>query len=294
MTYLNLEAQLHSAADTAKKFLATKYGYPLSKFVIEESLSAEVKLVPTLGLKMNDGQLLYVDVCSQCYPKHFPQVVVESTTAGMPISIIAVVSADDGNGGITADGLSQARRAGTGVVSVSNGVAELLVPPKLLSLSGAKHPNPSAFPKAWHPTIAKIRSKYEDGDPIDALKAACDELEALTLHVAVQASARGAWKKTRKPSAVTYAAGAKHQPWKSVIDDLRAHLDSKKLGVPSFNGALLSRLDSARDFRNPAAHKPKSFAARKERDERLRTHYETSCFLLADLLAALKPLKPKP
>lgn len=289
--YTNLDVSLHAVADRALEFLAAETGHPVKAFKIETALHKDVPLVPTFSIEA-EGASVYYDVSSVGFPAHFSSVVHLCAKDGLPVKLFSVVWLEDATRNVPADQIIQAKQHGTGIVTVTAGGGDILVPARVLSLTAVRHPSLKEYPTVWRPKVASFKSKYDAGEAADALKAVCDEIEHLTRTLASKVSALAAWKPGRT-NATDYQV-KKHEPWRKVVEDLRSHMDSAKAKLPKVNSTLLSRIEVIADIRNGVGHKPLSYAQRKQRDNRLRTGYEQAHDLLKDLLAALAPLRPKP
>lgn len=283
MTYRLLPTELVEYAESAKRYYRTQWGIPESKISMEEALDDESPRKLTFHAVAPDHHIICVEVTALVYTDTLDAFVVDCMTRALPVKLyVAIppeVSADTFKKGVT-----RAKNNGVGVLEMRS-TPKLLHEALPLSLTGVRKPDSTSFPNSMRQSITSAGNNFAGGDPVGACKAIYAELESLTRKIAQKAAKEPSWWKGGTPTITAT------EPWSSVARKLYNHFKPEKAGCNGLDEAILADILGITRPRNLTNHIPATVAARRKRDQRLRTQFEHAHDLLLELYEQSKPLR---
>jgi hypothetical protein len=277
---------LIKTADTVKRHMIDQWGIKPNLIVVEREviLKAARSLRPTFQA-LGQDHLICVEVSESVYPAQIDQFVGDCHVSGLPVELwVAIPDTQK----IEAKHLNRATETGVGILLVGS-TCRASKPAVMLSLAGVRDPDSSTYPRALRQAVDRAYSTFMQGDPVKACSAIYDEIEGLTRRIAIKASKMKYWK---KGTIVTPPdASNPKQNFKPIAEFLHNHFDAKASKAIGLDGYLLADVVATAGHRNDVSHPPKSADARRQRDQRCRTRFESACDLLRQLSVAAKPLR---
>lgn len=282
MIFRSLPESLRPVAIAAAKHLRADRG--TKAFKVEESIHADTDR-PTLHVETRDHHLLCVEPCEGPeFPIHVERFVNDCTRLVLPVRLFVAIAREP-EGRL----LTRAASTGVGVLHCVDARVTVRVEPLSLGLVGLRPVERNRFPPKYRQELASAESTFRHGDPAKGCAGIYDEIEALTRRIAEKSYRNGMWTKnnpTTKPSGIDFAK----ESWATIAKTLERQLDQGKCaGLPE---PLLARLVGVTPHRNAVGHKVKDRKSLIQRDKALRTRFEDSVDLLAELIAGSRSLKP--
>lgn len=289
MSYSFLGHDLHTTADRAKKWFAHHLG--ATKFICEQPVM-DLPLRPTWQAALQGGYSLCVNVQSSPFSPTLYAFVNQCAQRGLPIKLFVVIGSAAPRDNFAAE-LKQAREAGVGVLQIpDDGEPNEFHHAMPLSLCGLTRIDPKHVPKARREIFKTAHDAFLDGNPGQGCQLMCQELEDISRKFAFETHQKGWWrqpqgKATLKPNVFLTDA------WAALLElmEERANVAVIRGKAPLFSKQLVVRTRAHTDWRNDVSHKPKTTAALKARDKRLRTMFETTSHLVLEWYDVAKPLR---
>jgi hypothetical protein len=289
MTFQLLAPPLHSTAMAAEKYFANHYG--AKGFKHESTIDDRLSLKPTLSAKLQDGYILCVEVGEKAYSNSLDTFVVECSSLGFPAKLfVALQSAKDDPD--FASNLKKAKARGVGVVEMGSLPQHIFYDALSLSLFGVRQPKLHDFRKDKREAVRQAVETFTNGNPVKGCLSVYEEIEALTRAFAKRSKLEGWWRNPHSGEKGP-SANVDTGPWAKVLKELTTFLDVKKCRkkCPLISDGLLASARGLTDPRNMTAHKPSSVQKVIERDEKLRTWFESTCDLYKGWCDATRVLK---
>lgn len=289
MSYRILEPPLHPLAEAAKKYFAAEMG--LSHFKIEEQIDPNVEFRPTLNCHSKDHYFVCIEVSESAWPHKntLDAFVLDCKNRGLPVKLYVVIPTGIKDSELGAK-LKRAHSNGVGVVELGlTGTGHSYQEALPLSLTGVRPNNAAEFPAKYRAALRAAESTFCNGNPSKGCGEIFDLIEGLCRKLAKKTKGKGFWR-ALNTGEKTLKINLDKGPWASVMKVLEDHLELKKCGCPKLSDALLARVRGITPHRNDSGHTPKTLALLKQRDQELRTRFETARDILRDLVNATKPL----
>lgn len=289
MTYTILGQDLHETADHAKRYFSTHHA--ASRFVCEQAVDPGLPLRPTWNAQLKNKYVLCVEVRDSPYSESLHQFVNLAVSRGLPIKLWVAVPQRPASATFSAD-LKTAKTTGVGVVSFSeSGEAVELLGAVPLSLAALRRTDPTKIPRPIREEVMSAEKVFLNGNPGLGCQGICQLLEAGTRRFARKSYDSGWWKKK---------GGKSHDlkffekdPWANVLRELEANLDvaAARKVCSKFDLHVVVRTRGFTDLRNTVSHKPSTAKQLLARDQRLRTMFESTRDILAEVCAMVAPIK---
>ena len=290
MSYIFLDPPLHSTATAAKRYFTNEMGF--SRFKIEEPIAQNIDFRPTISCNSTEKYLVCIEVSESAWPLKnvLDTFALDCKNQGLPIKLYVAMpkGAVDPN---FSKNLRRAQECGVGVLELDiNGAAHIYHDALALSLTGLRPYIPKDFPPKHRATLKTAQSTFLKGNPSEGCGELYDIIEKLCRGIGEKANKKGYWKPV-KPGNKIQKIKFDTDPWAKVMKYLEDHLDIGKCKCPQLKETLLARIRGLTQHRNDSRHKPKNLSQLKQRDQELRTRFETARDTMRDLIAAIKPLK---
>jgi hypothetical protein len=284
MTYRFLTPPLHPVAEAVRKFLTEEWGIGSAKIAVEQPISDDVGIVPTLHAQERDHSLICIEVSETPYPPQLDSLVVDCLNAALPVKIYVAIPTRDN---LPQKEIVRAGQRGVGVLVVGSD-CKIMNRALNLSLTGVRKPDTSAFVQRHRKAVADAYVTFVQGDPAKGCADVYEEIEALARRIAVKVSSKNAWKASAPaPPNAADPRVSLNRIAKFLLD----HFDPNVAKTPQLDHYLLGRVVGIVGHRNATAHKPASLKALKKRDAELRTRFETAIDVFRDLASAAAPLR---
>jgi hypothetical protein len=257
----------------------------MPKFKVEEPIDPTIEYKPTLHSVDAEFYLVCIDVSESPYPRGLEGFVLRCITECLPVKSFVALPEGATSPDFRRD-LGLARQSGIGILEVSPGGVKILHPALPLSLAAVRPVDHSRFPKKYRYHLTQAETTFKQGNPGKACSMVYDEIEALFRKVAKKTRDLGLWRPLKpgeKPPQIH-----NKRAWAKVIEAVMEHLDPKKCGY--LERSLMARILGVTPHRNDTAHKPANRDELVRLHKELRTRFENAVDLLADLIAASKPL----
>jgi hypothetical protein len=285
MNFRALPAQLHQTAEEVVRFFKEERG--LRKFKVEEPVDDDdVDYRPTLQVVAQDHEDVWIEVSELPYLASLDSVVLHCVTNSLPVKVYVAFPKGPGSSEYKTN-IDAARRKGVGAIEVSNGKCHLIQEALPLSLAGLRCEDHKRFPIRYRAALSTAEATFKNGDPTKGCALIYDEIESLCRALARKIHDKNLWQPR---AAGAPAANYDTDSWASIVD-LIIHRAQLNLLPPKLTRNLLIRVAAVVDFRNAAGHKPKSRAARRQRDRETRTRFETAVDVLRDFVDSVRPLR---
>ena len=290
MSYRILESPLHPLAEAAKKYFAAEMG--LSHFKIEEQIDPNVEFRPTLSCHSKDHYFVCIEVSESAWPHKntLDAFVLDCKNQGLRVKLYVVIPKDIKDSEFGAK-LKRAHSNGVGVVELElTGTGHPYQEALPLSLTGIRPNNAAEFPAKYRSALRAAESTFCSGNPGKGCGEIFDLIEGLCRKLAKKTKKNGLWR-ALNPGEKAPKIKIDKDPWANVMKVLENHLELERCGCPKLSDALLARVRGIIPHRNDSGHTPRTLALLKQRDQELRTRFETARDILRDLVNAIKPLR---
>jgi hypothetical protein len=278
--YTILAPPLHAAADAAIGWFCNQWGLQKHLVKIEEPINPDVSLRPTFSVPTPDFHTLCVEVSESVYPNFLDAFVLSCRDRGMPVKLYVAVQK-----GPQEDDYSQklkaAKRAGVGILEVSDHSCTVIQSALSLSLTGVRSVEALSFPKKFRHKLVHAEQTFRDGSPAEACSIVYGELEDLFRRFAQKAASKKWWPNKS-------GVNIKKDSWANIVTDLDRNLDRALCACPALTPAFMARIFGVTPFRNDVGHKPHSSKLLIKRDRELRTRFESAVDLFRDFVDATK------
>lgn len=288
-SYKFLASPLHSTANAAMVYFKNEVG--LSHFKVEEPIGQNLEFRPTISCSSTEQYLVCVEISESAWPLKnvLDTFVLDCKNQGMPVKLHVAIP----KGVVDPDfskNLKRAKSCGVGVLELEeNGAAHVYHDALPLSLTGLRTYIPSEFPPKFRENLKGAESTFLNGNPHKGCGELYDLIEDLCRKVGDRADKKGYWKTVKSGTKIP-KINFDTKSWALVVKHLESHLDIKKCNCPKLKDTLLARIRGLTQHRNDSGHKPKNLSQLKQRDQELRTRFETARDTLRDLINATKPL----
>lgn len=265
MTYTFLSPSLHSTADKVKLFLTNMNG--IRRVNIEIPVAEQITISPTLWGVSPRGFLICVEVSEGPYPLTMDTLILDCITSALPIKVYVAKPASK-----SAEKDEQLMRRlsekGGGLIIVSDTDVQILLPAIELSLL-IPEISFHTISKTLRPAVREAYNTYKNGDPVNGVKAICEEVEAYIRKIA---------KKFKRRGIIPPNCNLNFDrcPLANVIDQLNINNCIR-------NKALLGRCSAVTEVRNNSDHPPINLTRRKARHLKLKTNFNWALSLLMEL-----------
>lgn len=284
-TYRVLTDPLRPFADGAVKYFSREFGVNSHK--IESEVHPLLDYRPTLHWITQDKYVLCAEVCDILFPSDLERAILSCRNHGIPAKLFVVIPSGSIES-VSTKAISFTRENGIGILEVDEkGNGKMLsAQPIPLSLTGLRSFDLGAYPPKYRNSIKGAIETFKLGNPPKACALIYDEIEALTRKIAIKAQ--------KIPGGVLKAATLKLEtdPWHNVITYLQTNASPSGLKCPDLKTTIFNRLIGTTPHRNDTGHKPRSTQKLIERDQELRTRFESAVDDLRTLIRASAPMKP--
>lgn len=283
-TYRALPDNLKDYADATHKYLSKELG--LSAIKIEHEVHPDVEFRPTLSAISTDKHIICAEVVEQLFTPDIEAFVLSCRNHSLPVKLYVTVP----KGQIQSYDpkvLKFAHENGVAILEVDPPHHGVLITgqPVSLALGGLRKFNLQEYPAKYRAPLKQAIETFKGGNPVKGCSEVYDEIEQLTRRIGRKCeSIPGGLKKTGN---IDWERGN----WAPALDFLKTNIDKTKVGCPSINNQLMSRLIGMTEYRNETGHKPSSLQKRIERDKQLRTRFESAMDELGQLIEAARPLR---
>jgi hypothetical protein len=283
--YALLTPGLYKTADAVKEHMVRNWGFKASAIVVEKAPPVEAKGIrPTFYIEVED-HLVCVEASESAYPKQIDGFVRDCHLLALPVKIwVAMPDTQTTN----AQDLRLATTTGVGVLLVG-ATCQTLKPALMLSLAAVRNPDSSSYPPRFRQVVDAAYSTFIQGDPVGASASVYKAIEGLTRGIAIRATKKALWK--QGTTATPPDASNPKTAFKTIAQFLHNYFNEKGAKAPKLDNYLWAEVMAAAGSRNDVSHPAKSASARRARDQRARTRFESACDLLRDLSNAALPLK---
>src|SRR5262245_35367801 len=279
--YSLLDPQLVVYAEEAKDYFSSAYGISKSRFKIEDSVKAGIGYRPTMHVVTPEKSVLCIEVVAS-YTESLDGFVLDCLNTGFPVELHLAVPIDSG---ATQKDIARAAKSSIGILQVGGASPVVIRGAVSLSLASVGRPDPMKYPKKYRAAVTKSLQTFLETDPAAGTAGLYQEIEDVTRKLAVEANKRSFWRALPTGQTAPNLNWAK-DPWQNVGEALVKHLDLPKLRTLgcSVTMPMLGRILGLPDLRNLVGHKPKTLAARIQRDSKIRTRFEHAAEALRELL----------
>jgi hypothetical protein len=283
MSYVALQASLHSTADAAQKFFRSSYG--AKNIVIEKAIDSHSPYVTTLTGALQDYHTLCVEVREVVYSSALDPFVLDCRDRSIPIILFVAIPNGTRDPQFQAN-QKRAKQSGVGIVEVDDtGNGMVIQPAVSLSLGGVRRIRLADYPQKHRQALASAESTFINGNPAKGCSEVYDIIEDITRHLATKTAANKMWPNPLKVNLQTHS-------WALVLEALMEGLNysSVKSVCPELKKVFVAELVGLTTYRNETGHKPKNRNQLITRDRQLRTRFEDACDKLLKLIQVTRPL----
>lgn len=282
-TYRALPDNLKDYADATIKYLSKELG--LAAIKIEHEVHPDVEFRPTLSAVSTDKHIVCAEIVEHLFTPDIEAFVLSCRNHSLPVKLYVTVP----KGQIQSYDpkiLKFAHENGVAILEVAPPHHGVLITgqPISLSLGGLRKFDLQQFPAKYRAPLKQAIETFKGGNPPKGCSDVYDEIEQLTRRIGRKcAGITGGLKKNGN-------FDWDKESWANVLEFLRINVDKAKIGCPNLNNQLFSRLIGITEHRNETGHKPSSLQKRIDRDEQLRTRFESAMDALGCLIDAARPL----
>ena len=280
ITYTILAPPLHAVADTAIEWFCSQWGLPKNSVRVEQPIDPEFNLRPTFSVPTPDSHTLCVEVSDSVYPNYLDAFVLSCRDRGMPVKLYVAVQKGAQESDYSQN-LKAAKRAGVGILEVSDNACTVMQTALSLSLTGVRAVDVTSFPKKFRHKLVDAEQTFRNGSPAEACTIVYGELEDLFRRFAQKSVSKGWWANKSK-------FNIQKDSWAQIVTNLERCLDRASCGCPALTPAFMARIHGVTPFRNDVGHKPAKAKLLIKRDKELRTRFESAVDLFHDFVDATK------
>jgi hypothetical protein len=273
---------LHETAEEAITWFINRWGVRKNKVVVEEEFHPEISFRPTFFTRTDDQYLLCIEVSDNIYNNTLDSVVLNCRDKGLPVKLVVAVPRTSTTDSQYAAKFKSAKIAGVGILEVDSRSGDMVKQPLALSLAGVRPIDTSKFPRHYRQTLQQAYEIFRDGEPSKACSLVYDELEAASRRLASKAVKAKVYSTTLNISTSS---------WADLLRNIDKHLDRKDPRAKPIKSDLIARIIGITGHRNATGHKPKTVKELVNRDQALRTRFETAVDLLEELIIAGRAFK---
>lgn len=276
MSFVSLSEALRPMAKAVEKYFRESRGLQAIK---EEKPVVGTKLVPFVQGKTVEGEFVCIDFSEdKAFPPTVSSLVKSLSDAQIPARVYIALPAEASNGRYGQE-FQEAKREGVGILLVdADGNVSVAREALNVLCKGVRKIKVENFPVEMREHLTRAQNTYLDGNPSKGCGELYDLLENVCRRIAKAAHSRGDWSGTAPFDFETAA-------WNTLIKHAAAHMNFNNLNDLTVTEweALLSMPRP----RNDSGHLSMSISKRRERDEQLRTRFESASDALKGLIKSV-------
>jgi hypothetical protein len=285
MLYKSLPENLHAHADTIADYLREDRG--VTHFKAEEPIESDLQYRPTIQGVGPDKYIVAVEVQDKPDTGVLDSVVLDCVSRAIPVKLF--LAFPEPVAAMPHQVVENIHKKGMGLIEMRATGPVVLAEALPLSLFGYRLDR-LRFPAKLRGTLLEADNTFRSGSPPKACSLIYEEIEGLSRELVKKTKKKKMWRKLRtgeKPSKLDLDNG----PWEKVLDYFEDFYLVNKKKVPNLTSNLIHRIAATTTPRNQAAHKPRTLKERVQRDQELRTRFESAVDLLFDLVKVLSEVK---
>lgn len=285
MLYKILPDNLRSLADRVADFLGEDRG--ISHFKPEEPIDADLQYRPTIQGVSPDKYLVAVEVQDKPDAGVLDSVVLDCVARAIPVKLF--LAFPESATAVPHSVVEKLRQRGLGVIEIRAAGPTVLCEALPLSLFGYRLDR-HRFPARLRGILLEAENTFRSGSPPKGCAIVYEEIEDLSRRLIKKTKKKKMWRKLKKgekPSKLDVDTGA----WEKVLEHFEDFYLINKKKVPDLTSNLIHRIEATTGFRNQSAHKPKTLNGRIQRDQEIRTRFESAVDLLFDLVSVIGQVK---
>jgi len=285
MIYKALPENLKVHADRVAEYLQEDRG--VTHFKPEEPIDPNIQYRPTIQGISTDKYIVAVEVQDRPDTSVLDSVVLDCVAHAIPVKLF--LAFPEPTSAVPHQVVEKIHKKGLGLIEVRALGPVTLAEALPLSLFGYRLDR-FRFPKKLRGTLLEADNTFRSGSPPKACSVVYEEIEGLSRELVKKTKKKKMWRKLRageKPSKLNLDDG----PWEKVLEYFKDFYVVNKKKVPNLTSNLIHRLAATTAFRNQSAHKLKTLKERVQRDQEIRTRFESAVDLLFDLVKVLSEIK---
>jgi hypothetical protein len=285
MIYKALPENLQAHADRIAVYLREDRG--VTHFKPEEPIDSDIQYRPTIQGTSPDKYIVAVEVQDRLDTSFLDSVVIDCATRAVPVKLF--LAFPEPAAAVPHQVVERIHKKGLGLIEVRAAGPVALVEALPLSLFGYRLDR-FRFPAKLRGTLLEVDNTFRSGSPPKACSVVYEEIEDISRKIIKKTKKKKMWRKLRageKPSKLDLDNG----PWEKVLEQFEDFYLVNKKKVPDLTSNLIHRIEATTTPRNQSAHKPKTLKERIQRDQEIRTRFESAVDLLFDLVKVLSEVK---
>lgn len=285
MIYKVLPDNLQVHADRVAEYLEEDRG--VTHFKPEEPIDSDIPYRPTIQGTTPDKYIVAVEVQDKPDTSVIDSVVIDCVGRAIPVKLF--LAFPEPTAALPHQVVERIHKKGLGLIELRAAGPVVLAEALPLSLFGYRLDR-LRFPPKLRGTLLEADNTFRSGSPPKACSVVYEEIEDLSRALVKKTKKKKMWRKLRageKPSKLDLDNG----PWEKVLEHFEDFYLVNKKKVPHLTSNLIHRIAATTTPRNQSAHKPKTLKERVQRDQEIRTRFESAVDLLFDLVKVLSEVK---
>jgi len=285
MIYKILPDNLHTLADRIAEYLGEDRG--ITHFKPEEPIDADLQYRPTIQGVSPDKYVVAVEVQDKPDAEILDSVVLDCVKRAIPVKLF--LAFPESTTPVPHRVVEKLHQRGLGVIEIRPSGPVVLFEALALSLFGYRLDRTRFSPKL-RGTLLDAENTFRSGSPPKGCSIVYEEIEDLSRKLIKKTKKKKMWRKLRvgeKPSKLDLDTGA----WEKVLEHFEDFYTVNRKKVPDLTSNFIHRLEATTSFRNQSAHKPRTLNERIQRDQEIRTRFESAVDLLFDLVKVLAQVR---